>query len=89
MYKQIIETFEPKFVPIVLDKDETLSYMQDDFMMTECAKIVSKIEDGLPLDMACKFVKDFQAKYIGIKKQDEEIAKHFTIDIWAKTMKLQ
>jgi len=84
MYKQVIETCEAK---IVLDKEATLSYIKDAFMMGECAKIIAKIEERLDIDLCCKLVKDYQTKYIGIKRQDAEMAKHFTMDIWFKTIK--
>jgi len=87
MYKQIIETCEVKFVPIVLTKEETLSYINDKFMMGECAKITAKIEDGLPIDICCKFVKDYQRKYIAIKREDPEMAKNFTMDMWVRLTK--
>jgi len=87
MYKQIIETCEAKFVPTVLTKEETLSYIKDAFMMGECAKITAKIEEGLPIDLCCKLVKNYQTKYIEIMRQDPEMAKQFTMDMWVRTMK--
>ena len=82
MYKQIIETCEQK--PIVID-DDVLHYMKDEFMMKSCAEIVEKLMgSGMSIDSVCKYVKDYQRKYIAVDKEDKKLSKHVTVEYWSK-----
>ena len=90
MYKQIIETFEPKpTFEEYFKNDDLTDYVNDDFMMNQCKNLTNKLIMGcFSLDKICDLVKDYQKKYIVIHKFAPHMSKKFSLQIWHKHLKI-
>ena len=57
--------------------------VNDKFMMGECSKFTAEmLKQGVDINTICRIVKEYQRKYLYVKSQDKEWAKHFTMKVW-------
>jgi len=88
MYKQIIETFEPKLTFEQKNIDaEFAHYVNDKVLLERCKEISTPmLKAGMNINKICELVIDFQRKYMHIDKCDKNASKDYTVGIWYKML---
>ena len=69
--------------------EEIKEYLADKTLMNNSVQLTTiLLEAGIELNMVCLFVKDYQKKYVSMKKEGatSEILKEFTPSFWFKHM---
>ena len=65
--------------------EENKELLKDKFLMNQCTTMTTLLlERGLPINKVFEVVKDYQKKYIHLRKQSTEIAGQFTYIMWWK-----
>lgn len=63
--------------------DEIKELVKDKFLMDQCTEMTGLLlKGGLPINRIVEVVKDYQRKYILIKKESVHMARQFTIVKW-------
>ncbi len=83
MYKQII----PHIPPSLPSTDDYIhQYLQDEVLMNRSAQLTDlMLSNNMNIDRICAIIKEYQTKYIYIKKNDTKLAELFTPEMWWKT----
>ena len=66
-------------------QDKIEDYFSDTFLMDECQRFTNgMIEAGMNTNTICAIMKEYQTKYLFIKKHDEKLSKTFIAEMWWK-----
>jgi len=72
-------TNNKKVKKIKKDKNNTIEYVKDDFLMNECKNATSlMLTNGIALNKVAEMIKSYQQIYIKLDKEDSTLSKSFT-----------
>jgi len=83
MYKQIFTPPVAKTYIEDADLEEIKDHLKDDLFMERCAELTSiMLELKININTITAIIKEYQTKYIFIKKNAPELVSEFTPEMW-------
>jgi len=83
MYKQIFTPPVAKTYIEDADLEEIKDHLKDDLFMKRCSELTSiMLELKININTICGIIKEYQTKYIFIKKNVPELVSEFTPEMW-------